>query len=69
MHRRDPGPEGRLGSGTVDGKTEESVLADLRAAELPLPPALPLAGSVEKLFTFAFRPGDPCSSPTARWPT
>jgi isoquinoline 1-oxidoreductase beta subunit len=45
--------------GTVDGKTEESVLADLRAAELPLPPALPLAGSIEKLFTFAFRPGDP----------
>jgi isoquinoline 1-oxidoreductase beta subunit len=45
--------------GTVDGKSEESVLADLRAAELPLTPALPLARSVEKVFTFAFRPGDP----------
>ena len=45
--------------GSVDGKSEQSVLADLRAAELPLPPALPLANSVEQLFTFAFRPGDP----------
>ncbi len=45
--------------GSVDTKSEQSILADLRAAELPLPPALPLANSVEQLFTFAFRPGDP----------
>jgi isoquinoline 1-oxidoreductase beta subunit len=48
------------GPGSVDGKSEADVLADLKQAELPLTPALdPLATSLEQLFTFHFRPGDP----------
>jgi isoquinoline 1-oxidoreductase beta subunit len=47
------------GPGSVDGSSEDSVLADIRKAELPLPPALPVATALEKVFTFAFRPGDP----------
>ena len=46
------------GKGTAGGKSDASVLADLRKAELPLTPALP-GKSVEEVFTFHFRPGDP----------
>jgi isoquinoline 1-oxidoreductase beta subunit len=45
-------------NGTADGKSDASVLADLKKAELPLTPALP-GKSVEEVFTFRFRPGDP----------
>jgi isoquinoline 1-oxidoreductase subunit beta len=45
--------------GPVDGKSEKDVLADLKAAELPMTPALPLGKTIEKTFTFHFRPGDP----------
>jgi isoquinoline 1-oxidoreductase beta subunit len=46
--------------GTVDGKSDQDVLADLRKAELPLTPSLPvLTQSAEQVFTFYFRPGDP----------
>ncbi len=48
------------GPGTVDGKSDQDVLADLRQAELPLaPPVNLLAKTVEQVFTFYFRPGDP----------
>lgn len=46
------------GPGTVDGKSEATVLGDLRAAELPMLPAL-LGNVVEDSFVFHFRPGDP----------
>jgi isoquinoline 1-oxidoreductase beta subunit len=46
------------GPGTVDGKSDATVLADLRASELPMLP--PLLGKViEDTFVFHFRPGDP----------
>ena len=45
-------------NGTADGKSDASVLSDLKKAELPLTPALP-GKSVEEVFTFHFRPGDP----------
>jgi isoquinoline 1-oxidoreductase beta subunit len=46
------------GPGTVDGKSDADVLADLKAAEVPMTPPLP--GEVlEDTFTFHFRPGDP----------
>ncbi len=47
------------GAGSVDGKSDESVLADLKAGEIPLEPPDPLASHVEQQFTFYFRPGDP----------
>ena len=47
------------GPGTVDGKSDADVQADLKQAELPLTPALPLAKTLEQVFTFSFRPGDP----------
>jgi isoquinoline 1-oxidoreductase subunit beta len=48
------------GPGSADGKSDASVLADLKSAELPLTPALdPLAKSIDQTFTFYFRPGDP----------
>ena len=47
------------GPGSVDGKSDADVLADLRKAEIPLTPALPLGSSLEEVFTFHFRPGDP----------
>jgi isoquinoline 1-oxidoreductase subunit beta len=47
------------GPGTVDGKSESDVLADLKNAELPLTPALPLGKTIDRTFTFHFRPGDP----------
>jgi isoquinoline 1-oxidoreductase beta subunit len=45
------------GPGSVDGKSDQDVLADLAAAELPLTPAL--GTTIEQVFTFHFRPGDP----------
>jgi isoquinoline 1-oxidoreductase beta subunit len=49
----------KWGPGSVDDKTEASVLADLKAAELPLPPAVPLTEAIDETFTFYQRPGDP----------
>jgi isoquinoline 1-oxidoreductase beta subunit len=49
----------RWGGGSVDGKSDDSVLADLKKAELPLTPALPLGKTIDERFTFHFRPGDP----------
>ncbi|TMQ12309.1 MAG: xanthine dehydrogenase family protein molybdopterin-binding subunit [Deltaproteobacteria bacterium] len=52
------------GPGTVDGKSEANVLADLRASELPMLP--PLLGKViEDTFVFHFRPGDPLETSCA----
>ena len=45
------------GPGSVDGKSDADVLADLKAAELPMTPAL--GPSIDQRFTFYFRPGDP----------
>jgi isoquinoline 1-oxidoreductase beta subunit len=48
------------GPGTVEGKSDASVLGDLKNAELPLTPQLdPLAKAIDQTFTFYFRPGDP----------
>jgi isoquinoline 1-oxidoreductase subunit beta len=47
------------GAGSVDGLSESDVLAKLKQSELPLTPALPLGKSIETVFTFNFRPGDP----------
>lgn len=48
------------GSGTADGKSDASVLADLKKAELPVPPPVNLlAKTLDQRFTFYFRPGDP----------
>jgi isoquinoline 1-oxidoreductase beta subunit len=45
----------RWGAGSVDGKSEPEV-----EAELPITPALhPLATTLDETFTFRFRPGDP----------
>ncbi|ASR34496.1 isoquinoline 1-oxidoreductase [Prauserella marina] len=41
--------------GTAEGKSDDTVLAELRAAELPLAPKPPLVGAVEGRFTFHFR--------------
>ena len=48
----------RWAPGPVDGKSADDVAADLKKAELPLTPALP-GKTIERLFTFHFRPGDP----------
>jgi isoquinoline 1-oxidoreductase subunit beta len=54
------------GPGSVDGKSDADVLADLKQAELPLgPPVDPTAESLEDLFTFYFRPGDPLETNSA----
>jgi isoquinoline 1-oxidoreductase beta subunit len=46
--------------GTVQGKSEPNVLADLKNAEIPMIPRLDVLGkSIEQVFTFQFRPGDP----------
>jgi isoquinoline 1-oxidoreductase beta subunit len=45
--------------GSTQGKSEASILGDLKAAELPLTPALPLTKTLDQTFTFHFRPGDP----------
>jgi isoquinoline 1-oxidoreductase beta subunit len=47
------------GPGSVDGKSEATVLGDLKRSELPMSPALPGSKTVEEVFTFHFRPGDP----------
>src|SRR5436190_10414942 len=44
--------------GSVEGKSASDVLADLKANELPMPPAVS-GEAIEELFTFNFRPGDP----------
>src|SRR5436190_856276 len=44
--------------GSVEGKSAKDVAADLKGAELPMPPAAP-GEAIEELFTFNFRPGDP----------
>jgi isoquinoline 1-oxidoreductase beta subunit len=46
------------GAGSVDTKSDADVLKDLEAAELPLTPALP-GNTLDRRFTFYFRPGDP----------
>jgi isoquinoline 1-oxidoreductase beta subunit len=46
------------GPGPVEGKSDASVLADLKANEQPLTPAPP-GDALEQVFTFHFRPGDP----------
>ncbi|HWF74725.1 MAG TPA: molybdopterin cofactor-binding domain-containing protein [Solirubrobacteraceae bacterium] len=45
------------GPGSVEGKSDQDVARDLAAAELPLTPAL--GSTLEQVFTFHFRPGDP----------
>jgi isoquinoline 1-oxidoreductase subunit beta len=48
------------GPGSADGKSDASVLADLKKAELPVPPPVNLlAKTLDQRFTFYFRPGDP----------
>ncbi len=48
------------GGGSAGGKSDGDVLADLRKAELPIPPPVGLlTKTVEQQFTFYFRPGDP----------
>ena len=44
---------------TVDGKSDADVVKELKAAELPLTPAIPIAKTLDQRFTFYFRPGDP----------
>ena len=56
------------GPGTVDGKSDADVLADLVAAELPLHAARCSAQTLEQRFTFHFRPATR-SRPTAPSPT
>jgi len=51
--------------GPADGKSDDQVLSDLKAAELPLPPANPAGKSLEERFTFYFRPGDPLETNSA----
>jgi isoquinoline 1-oxidoreductase subunit beta len=47
------------GPGTVDGESDGTVLAELRAATLPMTPPAPLAGKVDAEFTFAFASSAP----------
>jgi len=48
------------GPGTADGKSDDDVLAELLAAELPLPPSVPLlAKTIDHRFTFAFASNSP----------
>jgi isoquinoline 1-oxidoreductase beta subunit len=51
--------------GAVGTPSESDVRAELRANELPMTPALPTAQTIEKTFTFHFRPGDPLETNTA----
>jgi isoquinoline 1-oxidoreductase subunit beta len=48
----------RWSGSSVSGKSDASVLADLRRSQLPLTPALP-GRTIDETFTFHFRPGDP----------
>jgi isoquinoline 1-oxidoreductase beta subunit len=45
-------------AGTVEGKSDASVLEELKANELAMTPAPP-GEAIEEVFTFHFRPGDP----------
>jgi isoquinoline 1-oxidoreductase subunit beta len=46
--------------GPAAGKSDATVLADLKKAELPVPPPVNLlARTLDQRFTFHFRPGDP----------
>ncbi|WP_338051786.1 molybdopterin cofactor-binding domain-containing protein [Pseudonocardia acidicola] len=47
------------GPGVVDGESDDTVIEKLRAAQIPLPPAVPGAKVVENEFVFAFRSGSP----------
>jgi isoquinoline 1-oxidoreductase beta subunit len=47
------------GSGSADAKSDATVLADLQANEHALSPAVPGLETLEQVFTFYFRPGDP----------
>jgi isoquinoline 1-oxidoreductase beta subunit len=47
----------RWAGSRASGKSDASVLGDLRKAELPLTP--PLGRTIDETFTFHFRPGDP----------
>jgi isoquinoline 1-oxidoreductase subunit beta len=52
--------------GPAAGKSDANVLADLKAAELPVPPPVNLlAKTLDQRFTFHFRPGDPLETNTA----
>ena len=52
--------------GTAAGRSDATVLADLAKAELPMtPPVNLLAKTIDKKFTFHFRPGDPLETNTA----
>jgi isoquinoline 1-oxidoreductase beta subunit len=48
----------RWGGSPVAGKSDATVLADLKKSQIPLTPALP-GKTVDETFTFHFRPGDP----------
>jgi isoquinoline 1-oxidoreductase subunit beta len=48
----------KWGPGSVEGKSASDVATDLKNAELPMSPAAP-GDTIEQLFTFHFRPGDP----------
>jgi isoquinoline 1-oxidoreductase beta subunit len=52
--------------GPAAGKSDASVLADLKKAELPVPPPVNLlAKTLDQRFTFHFRPGDPLETNSA----
>ena len=53
------------GPGSAEGKSDASVLADLKRAELPMTPALPGARTLDQTFVFHFRPGDPLETDCA----
>src|SRR3954470_22289437 len=50
--------------GPAVGKSDATVLADLKAAERPMTPAPP-GDAIEEVFTFHFRPGDPLETNAA----
>ena len=53
--------------GTAAGRSDATVLADLAKAELPMtPPVNLLAKTIDKKFTFHFRPGDPLETEQRR---
>ncbi len=54
----------RWGNSPVAGKSDASVLKDLKGAEIPLTPALP-GNVIDETFTFHFRPGDPLETNSA----
>jgi isoquinoline 1-oxidoreductase beta subunit len=54
----------RWGPSPVAGKSDKSVLADLKNAQIPMTPALP-GNVIDETFTFHFRPGDPLETNSA----